>query len=398
MSNQPKLTNKSITLASPGRHHAGVKGLYLYVSADGLVRRWIYRFTSPSTLRVTETGFGATVLPLADARKKAEELQRQIANGVCPIHAKRTERQTGITFKETCEQWIATHQSSWKDDSRGHGGSQMRNCRLLLFTHGRPLLDKPVASITPDMVEAALKGLWSRTPLQGRHALDMFARVLDYARAKGMRSGDNPASWRGMHEYRFARVKKTDRGHYAAMPYEGIPAFMQELRHRQGRGVGSVALEFAILTAARTSEVLGMTWSEIDFDKSIWTVPKGRMKMGREHEVPLSKRAMEILRMQQQHSSGSGFVFEGYGRTRMEERTLRSILKRMNLNVTVHGFRSTFRDWCGDTQAFAREHVEACLAHRVGNSVEQAYRRSSALEKRRVILDTWSSYCEDSAT
>jgi integrase len=222
----------------------------------------------------------------------------------------------------------------------------------------------------------------------------MFARVLDYARAKGMRSGDNPADWKGCHQYRFARVKKTERGHYAALPYEQMSAFMQELRLRQGRGVGSVALEYTILTTARTSEVLGMTWAEIDFDKSIWTVPASRMKMGREHVVPLSNRVMEILRMQQQHSSGNGYVFEGYGRTRMEERTLRSILKRMNLNITVHGFRSTFRDWCGDTQAFAREHVEACLAHRVGNSVEQAYRRQTALDKRREIMTAWAEYCE----
>jgi integrase len=277
---------------------------------------------------------------LAQAQTKAYDYARQVAQGTCPIHAKRAQRAEQTTFGECCEQWIAMHQSAWKDDSRGHGGSQMRNCRLLLFTHGKPLLDKPVGSITPDMVEAALKGLWTKYPLQGRRTLEIFARVLDYAGAKGMRSGDNPADWKGCHQYRFARVRKTERGHFAALPYEQMPEFMKELRLRQGRGVGSVALEFCILTASRTGEVLGMQWSEVDWTKQTWTVPASRMKMGLEHVVPLSNRVMEILRMQQQHSSGSGFVFEGYGRTRMEERTLRSILKRMSLSVTVHGFRS----------------------------------------------------------
>jgi integrase len=270
----------------------------------------------------------------------------------------------------------------------------LRNCNILLFTHGKPLLDKPVGSITPDTIEDALKKLWSKHPLQGRRALEMFARVLDYARAKGMRSGDNPADWKGCHQYRFARVRKIDRGHFAALPYAQLPEFIRQLRVRQGRGVGSVALEFTILTAARTSEVLGAIWSEVDFEKQLWTIPKERMKAGKEHVVPLSERAMELLTLQKQHSSCSGYIFEGYRRTRMEERTLRSILKRMNLSVTVHGFRSTFKDWAGDETDFAREHVEECLAHQVGDAVEQAYRRATALEKRRAIMTAWAEYCE----
>lgn len=395
MPDQSKLTNKSIALAEPGRHHAGAKGLYLYVSPDGQVRRWIYRYTSPVTRRVTETGFGpVTVLTLAQAQTKANDYARQVAQGICPIHAKRAEQVSRTTFREACEGWIATHQLAWKDDSRGCGGSQMRNCNILLFSHGKPLLDKPVGSITPDMVETTLKGLWTKYPLQGRRALEMFARVLDYARAKGMRSGDNPADWKGCHQYRFARVRKIDRKHFAALPYEALPNFMQQLRQRQGRGVGSVALEYVILTACRTGEALGMQWSEIDWAKQTWTIPKERMKAGKEHVVPLSKRAMELLTLQKQHSSCSGYVFEGYGRTRMEERTLRSILKRMNLSATVHGFRSTFKDWAGDTTHFTREDVEGCLAHQVGNEVERAYRRATALEKRRAIMAAWAEYCE----
>jgi integrase len=391
MPQQEKLTNKSIVLAAPGRHHAGVKGLYLYVSPDEQVRRWLYRYTSPVTRRVTETGFGsAIVLPLAEAKKKAEGLERQIAMGVCPIHAKRAQRAEQATFKEACEGWIAVHKSAWKG---GEESSQYRNCNHLLFHHGKPLLDKLVAGITADMVEATLKKLWIKHPLRGRQALGVIERVLDFARAKGMRTGDNPASWRGMHEYRFARVRKENRGQYVALPYEQMPAFMRDLRQRQGRGVGSVALEFTILTVARTGEALGMKWEEIDWDPRVWVVPAERMKAGKAHEVPLSNRAMEILRMQQEHGSGSGYVFEGYDRTRLDERTMGAILKRMGVKATVHGMRSAFRDWCGDETNFPREHVEACLAHRVGNSVELAYRRKTALEKRREILDHWASYC-----
>lgn len=393
MPSQLKLTNKNIILAEPGRRHAGAKGLYLYVSQDGQVRRWIYRYTSPATRRVTEAGLGpVTVLTLAQAQTKANDYARQVAQGICPIDAKRSEKVARTTFREACDGWIETHKSAWKDT-----GSQLRNCNVLLFTHGKPLLDKPVALITPDMVKSALKTLWAKHPIQGRRALEMFARVLDYARAKGMRSGDNPADWKGCHQYRFARVRKTDRGHFAALPYVQLPQFLRELRVRQGRGVGSVALEFLILTASRTSEVLGASWKEIDFEKQLWTVPGSRMKMGREHVVPLSKRAVELLTLQQQHSSGSGYVFEGYHRTRMEERTLRSILKRMNLSITVHGFRSTFRDYCGNETEFAREHIEECLAHQVGNDVERAYRRATALEKRRAIMAAWCSYCDGSA-
>jgi integrase len=397
LTDSTQFTNKNIVLAQPGRHQiTGTIGLYLWVSPGGDVRRWIYRFTSPATRRVTETGLGLwPAIALTDAKGKADGLRKQIAAGVCPITSKREQRANATTFAECCNLWIETHKAAWKnaDSEDNRACSQLRNCNVLLFTHGKALANKPVASITPDMVQDALKGLWAKYPLQGRRALAMFERVFDYAKAKGMRSGDNPASWRGLFEYRFARVPKRDRGHFPAMPYEAMPCFMRELRQKQGRGVGSVALEFTILTCARTSEILGMTWDEINWEKKTWTVPAARIKSGREHVVPLCARAMELLTLQRQHSNGSEFVFVGYRQTRMEERTMRSILKRMDLKATCHGFRSTFRDWCGDTTHYAREHVEACLAHRVGSAVELAYRRQTALEKRREILQAWSAYC-----
>src|SRR5262249_27053354 len=162
--------------------------------------------------------------------------------------------------------------------------------------------------------------------------LGMWERVFNYAKAKGMRTGDNPCAWRGCFEYRFARRRAQDRGHFAAMDYQHIPAFMKELLQRQVRGVSALCLEFVILTSSRTGEALGMTWSEIDFDKRLWTIPPDRMKAGKKHEVPLSNRAIEILKLQRQYTSGSGYVFEGYNRTRLADRSLRSVLHYMKVN------------------------------------------------------------------
>jgi integrase len=176
-----------------------------------------------------------------------------------------------------------------------------------------------------------------------------------------------------------------------------MPEFMVALRKKQARSISSVALEFCILTAARSGEVFGMQWSEIDWDKQTWTIPASRMKAGREHVVPLSARAIEILILQRQYSSGSEYVFTGNCQTKLTNTSMRSVLGYMRVKTSVHGFRSTFRDWCGDKTHFQREHVEACLAHRVGNSVEQAYWRSDALEKRREILTAWAGYCTGTA-
>jgi integrase len=387
-------SNKDITRTLPGKWRVtGEPGLYLYVSPDGQVRRWIFRYTSPVTHKPTETGLDmASAVSLSQARSKAQGMRKQIANGICPIHAKRAKRASQVTFKEAADGWIETHEPSWKPGRDGKDGSQMKIAKLVLFHHGAPLANVPVAKVTPDMVEDALKEMWSRAPNQGRRTLAMWSRVLDYARAKGMRSGDKPASWRGMHEYRFARRRTNQYGHHAALDYRQMPEFMQKLRQRQERSTGAVALEFTILTAARTSEVLGMEWGEIDWDKKLWTVPKERMKAGKEHIVPLSDMAVDILKRQRELSPGE-YVFTGYNRTRLAARSMRSVLLYMGVGCTVHGFRSTFRDWCGDKTSFQREHVEGCLAHQVGNSVELAYRRSTALEKRRVILDHWAEYC-----
>jgi integrase len=326
---------------------------------------------------------------LGDAKAKAGELRKLIANGVCPITARRAEQASKVTFEQAANDWVETHKVSWKG---GNNSAQMKNAKLLLYAHGAPLAGRRVAEISADHVQAALEQLWKRAPEQGRRTLNMFERVFDFAKAKGWRQGDNPCTWRGGFEYRLPRRRAIDRRHHPALPYEEIPAFVRELRQRQTRGCGALALEFAILTCARTSEVLGARWEEIDFDKCLWTIPASRMKAGKEHVVPLSDRAVEILRLQQQYAK-SGFVFSGYRRMQLVGRGMWNVLHLMGVKTSVHGFRSTFRNWAGDKTTYARETIEECLAHQIGNAVERAYRRTTALEKRREIMQAWSAYC-----
>jgi integrase len=384
-------SNKDVALMAPGRWSVeGETGLYLYVSPDGQVRRWIFRYTSPATKRVTEAGLDlASAVSLAQAKTKAHDMRKQIAANICPINARRQERQASITFKEVCDSWIETHRTAWRG---GDTGSQMKNTKVLLFKHGAPLAQKPIASINADMIQAALEQLWKRAPNQGRRTLAIWERIFNFAKAKGMRQGDNPAAWEACHEYRFARQRPTDR-HHPAMDYTQLPQFIRDLRERQAKATWAVALEFLILTVARTSEVLKAQWSEIDFENRLWNVPKDRMKAGRAHQVPLSDRAMELLRRQQEQSNGSPYIFTGYSQRPLANKTMLNSLRSMCIKDSVHGFRSTFRNWAGDVTMFQREIIEECLAHQVGSDVERAYRRTTALEKRRVIMDAWADYC-----
>jgi len=217
-----QFTARSVATAGPGRHHAGVKGLYLYVGPEGRVRRWIFRYTSPSSRRVTETGLGMTyALPLADARKKALELERLLANGTDPLEHKRRQAAAAITFAEATEKWLAIRKASWRS------ASQLDSAHLLLRRYAEPLSNLPVSAITPDQIQAALADLWDRGPAQGWTALSRWERVFDWAKAHGLRTGDSPAAWRGCMEYRFPGRRTMDVKHYAALPYEKVPDFIQ---------------------------------------------------------------------------------------------------------------------------------------------------------------------------
>ena len=263
---------------------------------------------------------------------------------------------------------------------------------MTLTVYAGPLRSMPVDVITTEDILAVLKPVWSTKAETASRLRGRIERVLNAAKAKGLRSGENPAAWRGHLENLLPKRQKLTRGHHAAMPYADVPAFVARLRERDA--VAALALEFAILTAGRSGEVLGARWSEVDFGARIWTIPPQRMKAAREHRVPLSESAFAILEKLGE-ARVSEFIFPGQGAGRpLSEMVLRRMLRRDADVVTVHGFRSSFRDWAGNETHFPRELAEAALAHVVGDKAEQAYRRSDALEKRRTLMEAWAQWCE----
>lgn len=239
-----------------------------------------------------------------------------------------------------------------------------------------------------------LKPIWHTKPETASRLRGRIEKVLDAAKAKGLRHQENPARWRGHLDHLLPKPAKLSRGHHAAMPYEKVPAFIIELRKREA--MAALALEFCILTAARSGEVFGLRWAEVDFSKCVWTVPGERMKTGRPHRVPLTDRALAILKKVEALNSDSEFVFFGQAAGRpLSSMAMEMILRRMKVtDATVHGFRSSFRDWAGNVSHFPREVAEAALAHVIGDKSEQAYRRSDALEKRRELMTAWQAWCD----
>jgi integrase len=255
------------------------------------------------------------------------------------------------------------------------------------------LRNKPVDTIGIDDVLAVLKPIWTEKAETASRLRGRIEKILDAAKAKGFREGENPARWRGHLDHLLPKHSSLSRGHHAAMPYEEAAGFIGELRKREA--TAALALEFCILTAARSGEVLGARWSEIDLDKKVWTIPANRMKAGREHRVPLSNGAISILEKLVELKAGE-FVFPGQksGKS-LSNMSMEMVLRRMKIEgVTVHGFRSSFRDWAGNVTNFPREVIETALAHVIGDKAEQAYRRSDALDKRRKLMDAWAAFCE----
>jgi integrase len=262
-----------------------------------------------------------------------------------------------------------------------------------LETYAAPLRGKPVDTIATDDVLAVLKPIWTTKAETASRVRGRIEKILDAAKAKGFREGENPARWRGHLDHLLPKPLKLARGHHAAMAYEEVATFIVKLRKREA--TSALALELCILTAARSGEILGLRWPEIDLDKKIWTVPADRMKAGREHRVPLSPRAVAILRQLAKVKVGD-FVFDGQARNKpLSNMAMEMVLRRMKIeDATVHGFRSSFRDWAGNVSNFPREITETALAHVIGDKAEQAYRRSDALEKRRKLMEAWAAYCE----
>lgn len=370
----------------PGLYTDG-GGLYLRISAgQNSGKRWVFIYRRPGDGKRCEMGLGGvTAVPLANARKKAEEARGLLADGKDPRAAKVAEK--GVpSFGELADQHIATMSPSWRNPKH------RAQWEMTLREYAEPLRDKPVNAITTADVLAVLQPIWQRVPETASRVRGRIENVLDAAKVQGFRSGENPAAWRGHLKLILPARKKLTRGHHAAMAIDRLPGFMAHLRAREA--VAARCLEFAILTAARSGEALDARWSEIDVDAKIWTIPAVRMKATREHRVPLSDRAVTILQAMQLLRDGE-FVFPGQRRGKpLSSMALEMVLRRMQVaDATVHGFRSTFRDWCGNRTSYPRELAEHALAHVIGDKAEQAYRRDDALERRRPMMVAWAAFC-----
>ncbi len=378
-----RLTARKVQTAKPGKYSDG-GNLYLVVSRSEF-RKWVFRFRWRGAAK--EMGLGsASVVSLADARENAAAARRKIARGLNPIEDRK--RDSGIpTFGDMADTVREALSAGYRNEKH------KAQWKSTLATYAAPLRTKPVDTINTDDVLAVLKPIWTLIPETASRVRGRIEKVLDAAKAKGFRHGENPARWRGHLDHLLPKLSKLTRGHHAAMSYEDVADFIGELRTRQA--TAALALEFCILTAARTGEVLGARWSEIDFHKKLWTLPADRMKAGREHRVPLSSRAVSILK-QLQNPEGSEFVFPGKKpRKPLSSMAIEMVLRRMGIEkATVHGFRSSFRDWAGNVTNFPREVLETALAHVIGDKAEQAYRRSDAIDKRRRLMDAWADYCE----
>jgi integrase len=267
---------------------------------------------------------------------------------------------------------------------------------MTLQHYAAPLRCRPVDQINTADVLAVLKPLWLQKPETASRLRGRIEAVLDAAKAQGHRSGENPAAWRGHLAHLLPKRGKLTRGHHAAMNYCDVPEFIGRLHERDA--IAALALEFCVLTATRSGEVLGARWSEIDFEGKVWTVPASRMKAAREHRIPLSDRALTIVKMLAEVKTGD-LVFPGQRSGKpLSGTAMEMVLRRMKIDsVTVHGFRSAFRDWAGNETHFPREVAEAALAHVIGDKAEQAYRRGDALEKRRALMEAWAGFCEPNA-
>lgn len=393
------------TIKEPGRHADG-GGLYLVVDKSG-ARRWVFLFrwkatpTEPGTGKLREMGLGSAIsVSLAAAREAAVGVRELLAIGVDPIAAKRaSESQEKVpTFGEVAEAHIKAMTPAWRNPKH------VDQWRMTLSVERGPdgayldggycttIRSKAVDQVTTEDMLAILSPIWSEKNETASRVRGRIEAVLDAAKAKGLRTGENPARWKGHLALTLPKRQKLQRGHHEAMPYPEVPAFVKRLR--LVRGMSSFALEFAILTAARSGEVRGARWSEMDLEAKVWTVPAARMKAGREHRVPLCDRAIEILGTLAQLDHGpDDLVFPGQKKgAPLSDMSLTALLRRLKVNATVHGFRSSFRDWAGDATTFPREVAEAALAHAVGDATEAAYRRSDALEKRRKLMEAWGAF------
>lgn len=369
------------SLTEPGRYADG-NGLYLEVDPSG-AKRWLLRVMVRGRRR--DIGLGSLKLvSLAEAREKAAELRKLARSGGDPL-AERRRQHVGVpTFEEAAKAVHEAHKATWKNAKHA---SQWINT---LTEYAFPKLgSRRVDQIeTPDVL-AVLSPIWLARPETARRVRQRIGAVMDWAGAAGHRTGPNPVLGVGK-----GLPKQPDRvAHHAALPYTQIPSFVKALRASDATEPSRLAFEFLILTAARTGEVIGATWAEIDLKQKLWIIPAGRMKAEREHRVPLTERCLEILRRAKALTGGQGYVFAGRSDGKpLSNMASLMMLRRMQIACTVHGFRSSFRDWASERTSFPRDVCEMALAHTVNDKVEAAYRRGDLLEKRRKLMASWTGF------
>lgn len=382
-----KLTAVKIrSLSGPGRYSDG-DGLFLEINGKGAAS-WILRVQNNGKRQ--DIGLGsAKSVSLKNARDAAFATRQKIAQGIDPVAERKQERQVIPTFRKAAELVHEEHEKAWKN------GKHQNQWITTLKTYAFPKMgDLPVSEIEGPLIRDVLAPIWLTKPETARRVRQRIGTVLDWSYARGFRTTEAPM--RSLSKGLPRQPKKDN--HFAALPYTAVPGFLKTLRERES--VGRIALEALILTAARSGEIRGATWSEIDLDAALWTVPATRMKMGRAHIVPLSPEAVAVFEQARSFEArASDLVFPGQNvKKPLSDMTLLKILRDMSLPVTVHGFRSAFRDWVAEQTDYSGEIAEAALAHTVSNKVEAAYRRTDFLDKRRLLMRDWAAFCKGPET
>ena len=381
-----------------GYHHCG-PGLYLQVSPSG-TKSWIYRFKSPLTKKQREMGLGSqSVIGLAEARQLASEQKRLVTLGTDPIEerkqiqkSKAIEQARYVSFKEVAEACIKAKSHEWRNAKHAQ---QWQNS---LKHYAYPVLGElPLSTISTDLVLKVVEPIWITKTETASRVRQRIETIWDYGKARNYVDGENPARLKGHLDQLLAKTSKVKKvRHFPALPYDQIGNFVNSLRNRSG--FSALGLEFLIFTAGRTGEVIGAKWAEIDSEKAVWTIPRERMKTGKEHRVPLAPAAINILNSITSERNPEEYVFSGWKHnTGLSNNAFLALLKKMGRSdITAHGFRSTFRDWAAEeAHQFSNETIELALAHTIKNKAEAAYRRGDQLERRRELMKEWAAYIAD---
>ncbi len=389
-----KLSALKVTKETKPGYFGDGGGLWLQISKAG-TKSWVFRFKSPLTEKAREMGLGSiNTYSLAEARSRAAEVRKIVSAGRDPISERDADRQRiklttamAMTFDECADAYIEAHRAGWKNPKHV---TQWENT---LATYASPVIGSlPVASVDMPLALKILEPIWTTKNETASRLRGRIEAVLDWATVRGYRSGDNPARWKGHLDKVLPAPNKVQKvKHHPALPYAQVGEFMAALRNCEG--IAAKALEFTILTAARSGEVRGAEWQEIDLRAKTWTIPAERMKAGKEHRIPLSDAAVKLLQLMPRLKDVA-HVFPSPQNTALSDMSLMAVLRRMGRkDLTVHGFRSTFRDWAGETTPFPREVIEHALAHQLRDKAEAAYQRGDLLVKRERLMQTWADYC-----